>query len=139
MAPQNTNAAQHAEPVQVPIDLSALNHLFNPEYYKPKESPDVCEDEDEDEDGTIEAERPEIHVHAILSNETEDYIRILKTLAEILPVYDYALKGTYYGAAIARERWCKVLHLLGKVREEIAHGMGVCIADRLSEWQDNYL
>lgn len=139
MTKNTTNAAQHAEPVQVPIDLSALNHLFNPEYYKPKESPAVYEDDDEDDDETMEAERPNIHVHAILSHETEDYIRIFKTLAEILPVYDYALRGTYYGAAIARERWCKVLHLFQELRNEIAHDMGVCIADRLSEWQDNYL
>ena len=39
----------------------------------------------------------------------------------------------------ADERYKKVLPLFIQLREEIGHDMGVCMADRLAEWQEEYL
>lgn len=129
MAPQDTNAAQHAEPVQARLHLSALNQLDKAEYNVIR-----------DEYGEIEStERPNLNVCATLSHESEDYVRIIKTLWDILPVYANALRGTYYGGDQANERYRAVLPLFTQLRDEIAHDMGVCMADRLSEWKDDYL
>ena len=132
MTKKDTNAAQLAEPAPTPVKLSELNTLLNPELYEWATKDERGEDVDA-------PERPNVEVCATLSHETEDYVRIIKTLAEMLPVYHCALKGTYYGAEISRERYVKVLHLIQQLRDEIAHDMGVCIAERLSEWKDSYM
>lgn len=127
---ETTNAAQNA--TQAPVRLSSLTNLLNPELYEYVTAQERGED--------VEApERPNVEVYATLSHETEDYVRIIKTLAEMLPVYHCALMGTYYGGEQVGERYRKVLHLLQELRNEIAHDMGVCMADRLSEWKDDYM
>ena len=57
----------------------------------------------------------------------------------MLPVYGNALQGTYYDTDKANERYRAVLPLFQRLRDEIAHDMGVCMADRLSEWKDDYI
>ena len=128
MTKQDTNAAaQHAEPAQVqePINLSELTTIDTTEYEK-------------DEDGAF-MNRPNLNVCATLSHESEDYIRIVKTLWEMLPVYHKALKGTYLNAEKAGERYRAVLPLFQQLRDEIAHDMGVCMAERLGEWKEDYI
>lgn len=123
MTKKNTNAAQLAEPVQA-MHLAELINLDNTKYI-------------EDEDGI--SNRPNLNVCATLSHESEDYIRIVKTLWEMLPVYHKALKGTYDDAESAGERYRHVLPLFRQLRDEIAHDMGVCMADRLGEWKEDYI
>lgn len=119
-------APQGAEQVAERVPLSVLNALL----------PINEQPTDRDDDETA---RPNIEVLATLSNETEDFIRIIKTLWDMLPVYSRALNGTYYGGAQANERYKTVLGIFQQLRDEIAHDMGVCIADRISEWKDSYL
>lgn len=129
MKTTDTNAAQHAEPVQERLHLSALNQLDKTEY-------DVVRDEY----GEIETtERPNLNVCATLSHESEDYVRIIKTLQDIKDVYFNALRGTYYDKDKAQQRYAAVLPLFNALRDEIGRDMGLCMADRLSEWQDDYI
>lgn len=129
MTPTDTNAAKHAEPVQARLHLSAINQLDKTGYAVTR-----------DEYGEIETtERPNLNVCATLSHESEDYVRIIKTLWEMLPVYAAALQGTYYDTEKANARYKAVLPLFQQLRDELAHDMGVCMADRLSEWKDDYL
>ena len=129
MTPTNTNAAQHAEPEQARLHLSELTQLDNAEY-------DVIRDEYGEIESTT---RPNLNVCATLSHESEDYVRIIKTLWGMLPVYGNALQGTYYSTEKANERYKAVLPLFTQLRDAIAHDMGVCMADRLSEWQEDYI
>ena len=129
MTPTDTNATKHAEPVQARLHLSELSQLDKTEY-------DVVRDEY----GEIEStERPNLNVCATLSHESEDYVRIIKTLWDMLPVYANALQGTYYSTEKANERYKAVLPIFTQLRDEIAHDMGVCMADRLSEWKEDYI
>ena len=129
MTPTNTNAAQHAEPEQARLHLSELTQLDKTEY-------DVIRDEY----GEIETtERPNLNVCATLSHESEDYVRIIKTLQDIKDVYFNALRGTYYDKDKAQKRYAAVLPLFNSLRDEIGRDMGVCMADRLSEWKDDYI
>ena len=129
MTPTDTNATKHAEPVQARLHLSELSQLDKTEY-------DVVRDEY----GEIEStERPNLNVCATLSHESEDYVRIIKTLWDMLPVYANALQGTYYSTEKANERYKAVLPIFTQLRDEIAHDMGVCMADRLSEWKEDYM
>lgn len=129
MNTKDTTNATHAEPVQARLHLSELSQLDKTEY-------DVIKDEDGEIEGTT---RPNLNVCASLSHESEDYIRIIKTLWDMLPVYGNALQGTYYDNDKANERYRAVLPLFQRLRDEIAHDMGVCMADRLSEWKDDYI
>lgn len=129
MTPTDTNATKHAEPVQARLHLSELSQLDKTEY-------DVVRDEY----GEIEStERPNLNVCATLSHESEDYVRIIKTLWDMLPVYANALQGTYYSTEKANERYKAVLPIFTQLRDEIARDMGVCMADRLSEWKEDYI
>lgn len=129
MKTKDTTNATPAEPVQARLHLSALSQLDKTEY-------DVIRDEYGDVEETT---RPNLNVNATLSHESEDYIRIVKTLWDMLPVYANALQGTYYDTDKANERYKAVLPLFQRLRDEIAHDMGVCMADRLSEWKDDYI
>lgn len=126
MTKETTNATQYAEPEQARLHLSELTHLLDTTQFEKNEDGDFTN-------------RPNLNVYATLSHETEDYARIIKTLWDMLPVYSAALDGTYYGAEISRERYKTVLALFTQLRNEIAHDMGVCIADRLSEWKEDYM
>lgn len=119
------DAAQHAEPVQARLHLSELNTLLDTSVFT------------EDEDGILN--RPNIDIAASLSYETEDYVRVIKTLWQILPIYRDALKGTYFNNEKINERYAVVLELLTQVREEIGRDMGVCISDRITEWKEDYM
>ena len=88
METNKTTATQGAER----LPLSALNHLDTTEY-------ETITDEYGDVEGTT---RPNRQISATLSHETEDYIRIIKTLTDILPVYGECLRGTYYGGGKGR-------------------------------------
>ena len=125
METNKTTATQGAER----LPLSALSQLNTTEY-------ETIKDEDGEIEGTT---RPNLNVCASLSHESEDYIRIIKTLWDMLPVYGNALQGTYYDTDKANERYRAVLPLFQRLRDEIAHDMGVCMADRLSEWKDDYI
>ena len=125
----DTTNATHAEPVQARLHLSELSQLDKTEY-------DVIRDEYGDVESTA---RPNLNVCATLSHESEDYVRIIKTLWDMLPVYANALQGTYYDTEKANERYRAVLPLFTQIREEIGRDMGVCMADRLSEWQEDYI
>lgn len=125
METNKTTATQGAER----LPLSALNHLDTTEY-------ETITDEYGDVEGTT---RPNREISATLSHETEDYIRIIKTLTDILPVYAECLRGTYYGGEQGNARYRAVLPLFQQLREEIGHDMGVCMADRLAKWQEEYL
>ena len=57
----------------------------------------------------------------------------------MLPIYAECLRGTYYDSEKAHARYCAVLPLITQLREEIGHDMGVCMADRLSEWKEDYI
>lgn len=57
----------------------------------------------------------------------------------MLPIYAECLRGTYYGGEQANARYKVVLPLIQKLREEIGHDLGVCIADRLAEWGEDYI
>lgn len=124
MTKKNTNAAQLAEPAQAYMHLAELINLNNTNYI-------------EDEDGITN--RPNLNVCATLSHESEDYIRIVKTLWEMLPVYHKALKGTYNDAEKVGERYRNILPMFQQLRDDIAHDMGVCMADRLGEWKEDYI
>lgn len=121
-------ATQGAEQPAPRLHVSTLNELIDPEKYPTKT----------DADGIPYTDRPNVEVFATLSHETEDYIRIIKTLSDILPIYNDCLRGTYYTDQ-AKARYIEVMNLIKKLREEIGHDMGVCIADRLAEWGDDYI
>lgn len=89
-----------------------------------------------DEDGMTN--RPCIQVTATLCHETEDFIRSIKTLADIMPIYMRALRGTY-DSEEAVKRYAGVSELFHKLREEISKDLGYCIGDRLEQWQADYL
>lgn len=89
------------------------------------------------EDGDF-IDRPCIEVRATLSHETENYIRIIKNLAGMYEPYMAALVGTY-GESKGRARYAEIIGLFIHLRDEIAHDMGVCMGERLSEWKDNYI
>lgn len=125
METNKTTAIQGAER----LPLSALSQLNTTEY-------ETIKDEDGEIEGTT---RPNLSISATLSHETEDYIRIIKTLSEILPVYHECLRGTYYGGEQVGVRYQKVMPLIQQLREEIGHDMGVCMADRLAEWKEDYI
>lgn len=125
METKATNAAQHAEQGAERLNLSQLKTLLDTSVFT------------EDEDGILN--RPNIDIAASLSHETEDYLRIIKTLWQILPIYHDALNGTYYNNEKVNERYAVILELLTQAREEIGRDMGVCISDRITEWQDDYL
>ena len=91
---------------------------------------------EQDEDGMTN--RPNIGVTATLSHETEDYIRIIKTLADIEPIYMRALRGTY-DEAQALQRYAAFREIFVNLRDTISHDMGYCIGDRLEQWQGEYL
>ena len=126
---KTVNTATQGAEQTARLHISALNELLPNSSYTPTI----------DDDGEEYPTRPNVEVFATLSNETEDYVRILKTLAQILPVYHNALRGTYYGGEKARERYAHVVQLFCQLRDEIGHDMGVCMADRLSEWKEDYI
>lgn len=103
--------------------LAALNVLDKTEWQQ-------------DEDGITN--RPNLTITATLCHETEDYIRIIKTLADIEPIYFRALKGTY-DAEDASRRYLEFRETFVKLRDIISHDMGYCIGDRLEQWQADYL
>ena len=111
------------------LDVSTFNELLDVSKFPIKT----------DEDGEPYTDRPNVEVFATLSHETEDYIRIIKTLSDMLPIYAECLRGTYYGGEQANARYKVVLPLIQKLREEIGHDLGVCIADRLAEWGEDYI
>ena len=57
----------------------------------------------------------------------------------MLPIYAECLRGTYYGGEQGNARYRAVLPLFQQLRDEIGHDMGVCMADRLSEWKEDYI
>ena len=57
----------------------------------------------------------------------------------MLPLYAECLRGTYYGGEQGNARYRAVLPLFKQLRDEIGHDMGVCMADRLSEWKEDYI
>lgn len=122
-------ATKGAEQAAPRLHLSTLNELIDPENF-PLTT---------DEDGNPYTDRPNVEVFATLSHETEDYIRIIKTLSDMLPIYSECVRGTYYDNEKANARYCVVLHLIEQLRDEIGRDMGVCMADRLSEWKEDYI
>lgn len=122
-------ATQGAEQPAPRLHLSTLNELLDLSQFPIKT----------DEDGDPYTDRPNIEVLAKLSHETEDYIRIIKTLSDMLPLYAECLRGTYYGGEQGNARYRAVLPLFQQLRDEIGHDMGVCMADRLSEWKEDYI
>ncbi|MBQ2420366.1 MAG: hypothetical protein II284_03095 [Clostridia bacterium] len=122
-------ATQGAEQPAPRLHLSTFNELLDVSKFPIKT----------DEDGEPYTDRPNVEVFATLSHETEDYIRIIKTLSDMLPIYAECLRGTYYGGEQANARYKVVLPLIQKLREEIGHDLGVCIADRLAEWGEDYI
>lgn len=124
MAPHKTNAAQHAEPVQVPINLSALNHINKTDYQK-------------DEDGAF-IDRPNLDVQVTMSYATEDYVRILKTLADVRPVLRRALQETH-GEKDGTLRYNEMIPHLNRFIAEISGDMGEYITDVVMNWQGEYM
>lgn len=125
MAPQNTNAAQHAEPVQERINLSALNQLDTTVY-------------EQDEDGAY-TNRPNLNVYATLSHETEDYIRVVKVLRDIKPVLRRAEQYTH-GETDGTVRYNNdIAPLINRLLDEIGRDMGAAMVERLTLWGEDYI
>ena len=124
MTPTTTNAAQHAEPVQVPISLSALNHIDSTDYER-------------DEDGAF-IDRPNLDVQVTMSYATEDYVRILKTFADVRPVLLRALRETH-GEKDGTLRYNEVIPHLNRLIAEISGDMGHHVADVVMNWQGEYM
>ena len=125
MAPQNTNAAQHAEPEQARINLSALNQLDTTVY-------------EQDEDGAY-MNRPNLNVYATLSHETEDYIRVVKVLRDIKPVLRRAEQYTH-GETDGTVRYNNdIAPLINRLLDEIGRDMGAAMVERLTLWGEDYI
>lgn len=92
---------------------------------------------DTNEDGDF-TNRPNINIYATLSHETEDLLRILKTFADMLPAYRRALMGIY-GEEKGAQRYRDMLPKLTELRNEFGLDLGLCVAERVAEWQDDYL
>ena len=125
MTKETTNAAQHAEPVQVPINLSALNHIDNTDYEK-------------DEDGAY-TNRPNLNVYATLSHETEDYIRVIKVLRDIKPVLRRAEQYTHGETDGAVRYNNDIAPLINRLLDEIGRDMGAAMVERLTLWGEDYI
>ena len=119
-----TDATKHAEPVQVPINLSALNHINTTHYER-------------DEDGMY-LNRPNLNVQVTMSYQTEDYVRVLKTLADVRPVLLRALRETH-GEGNGTRRYNEVIPHLNGLIEEISGDMGGHITDVVMNWQGEYM
>lgn len=104
--------------------LAALNEIDRTEYVT-------------DEDGIMQ-NRSNLNITATLSYESEDYIRIIKTLADLPPVYMRALRGTY-DEEQARARFIEFRSIFESLRDHISKDMGYCMADRLEQWQGDYI
>lgn len=125
MTPNTTNATPHAEPVQARLHLSELITIDTTEY-------------ETNEDGAY-TNRPNLNVYATLSHETEDYIRVIRAIANIKHILRRTEQYTHgetdgvirYNAAIAP--------LLNKLLDEVGRDMGVCITERLTLWGADYI
>ena len=126
---KTVNTATQGADNSARLHLSTFNELLDVSKFPLKK----------DDDGEPYTDRPNVEVFATLSNETEDYIRIIKTLSDMLPIYAECLRGTYYGGEQGNARYRAVLPLFQQLRDEIGHDMGVCMADRLSEWKEDYI
>lgn len=120
-----TPRQQNAAFVPACFSMSDLQSLLDTSIY------------DRNEDGDF-INRPCIDVQVTMSHETENYIRIIKTLAEMYEPYMAALIGTY-GEKKGRARYAEMIGHFLTIRDEIGRDMGVCMAERLSEWKDNYI
>lgn len=126
---KTVNTATQGADNSARLHLSTFNELLDVSKFPLKK----------DDDGEPYTDRPNVEVFATLSHETEDYIRIIKTLSDMLPIYAECLRGTYYGGEQGNARYRAVLPLFQQLRDEIGHDMGVCMADRLSEWKEDYI
>ena len=126
---KTVNTAAQGADNSARLHLSTFNELLDVSKFPLKK----------DDDGEPYTDRPNVEVFATLSHETEDYIRIIKTLSDMLPIYAECLRGTYYGGEQGNARYRAVLPLFQQLRDEIGHDMGVCMADRLSEWKEDYI
>lgn len=124
MKKTNNTAAQPAEQTKGFIDLSALSCLDTNNYIQ-------------DEDG-IYIDRENIQVQAVLSYETEDYVRIIKTISAAMHVYRNALLSTY-GESEGHKRYASILPQFKDLLNAIGHDMGLCMAERLGTWGENYI
>lgn len=124
MTKHEKNAAQHAEPEQVRLRLSELNTIDKTEYER-------------DEDG-IYKNRPNLNVCVTLSHETEDYVRVLKTLAGVRPTMLRALRGTY-GESEGNRRYNDLMPHLNTLIAELSKDMGFMVTDCLCNWGEDYL
>lgn len=120
-----TNATQSATTAQEYTRLSAFSSLLDTSVFETNE------------DG--ETNRPNVDVFCTLSHETEDYMRIIKTLWKMLAAYRSSLVGTYGAGTKADERFKEVLPVFQQLRTEVARDLGECIAERLSEWGEDYM
>ena len=126
---KTVNTATQGADNSARLHLSTFNELLDVSKFPLKK----------DDDGEPYTDRPNVEVFATLSHETEDYIRIIKTLSDMLPIYAECLRGTYYGGEQGNARYRAVLPLFQQLRDEIGHDMGVCMADRLSEWKEDHI
>lgn len=124
MAPQNTNAAQHAEPEQARLHLSAINQLDTTVY-------------EQNEDGMY-INRPNLNVYATLSHETEDYIRVIRTIQDAKNVLKRAEQYTH-GEREGLVRYNEIVPLFNKLLDEIGRDMGAAITERLILWGEDYI
>lgn len=124
MTKHEKNAAQHAEPEQVRLRLSELNTIDKTEYER-------------DEDGVYK-NRPNLNVCVTLSHETEDYVRVFKTLAGVRPTMLRALRGTY-GESEGTRRYNDLMPHLNTLIAELSKDMGFMVTDCLCNWGEDYL
>lgn len=124
MKKTNNTAAQPAEQTKGFIDLSALSCLDTKQY-------------NQDEDG-VYVDRDNIQVQAVLSYETEDYLRVIKTISTAMPVYHDALLSTY-GESEGQKRYGEILPQFKNLINAIGQDMGICMAERLRTWGENYI
>ena len=124
MTKHEKNAAQHAEPEQVRLRLSELNTIDKTEYER-------------DEDGVYK-NRPNLNVRVTLSHETEDYVRVFKTLAGVRPTMLRALRGTY-GESEGNRRYNDLMPHLNTLIAELSKDMGFMVTDCLCNWGEDYL
>lgn len=120
-----TKNTTNATPVQVRLHLSELTNIDTTAY-------------ETNEDGAF-TNRPNLNVYATLSHETEDYIRVIRTITDIKPVLRRAEIYTHGEREGALHYNTNVAPLLDKVLDVIGRDLGVCMVERLTLWGEDYI
>ena len=118
--PANTTAPQSAG-AQAYTSLSDFTTINSPHYTQRA-------------DGSYK-DRPYTAVSVALTHETEDYVRVLNTLASVRPVLMRALRGTH-GMKDGTLRYNEVIPHLNKLLDEIGGDIGQTLVDSVCNLED---